>query len=91
MARLGMDDAEVDRVASGLHQQSQALQQAMNAIGTLVNQAVSVWEGPDSKQFQDWWNSQHKPAIQRASEAIEGLSQSAKKNAEAQRQTSNQA
>ena len=88
MARLGMDADEVERVASGLHTQSQALGQAISSINNLVNQAVHVWEGPDSKQFQDWWNSQHQPALKRAQEAIEGLSQSAKNNANAQRQVS---
>lgn len=88
MARLGMDVDEVERVAGGLHQQSQALQQSINQISTLVSQAVHVWEGHDSQQFQDWWNSQHKPALSRAAEAIEGLSQSAKNNANQQRQAS---
>ncbi|MBK8729624.1 MAG: WXG100 family type VII secretion target [Tetrasphaera sp.] len=83
-----MDVDEVERVAAGLHQQSQALHQSMTAIEKLVTQAVHAWEGQDSKQFMDWWNSQHKPAINRASEAIEGLSRAAKQNADAQRRVS---
>jgi len=83
-----MDVDEVERVAAGLHQQAGNLGQAISAINNLVNQAVHVWEGPDSKQFQDWWNSQHQPALNRAKEAIEGLSQSAKNNARAQRDVS---
>lgn len=88
MARLGMDVDEVERVAAGLHQQSQALHSAMNQITNLVNQAVHAWDGQDSRQFSDWWNSQHRPALTRAAEAIEGLSQSAKNNAREQRQVS---
>ncbi|MBT9258041.1 WXG100 family type VII secretion target [Phycicoccus sp. MAQZ13P-2] len=88
MARLGMDVDEVERVAGGLHQQSAALQQAISQITTLVNQAVHVWDGQDSRQFADWWNSQHKPALTKASHAIEELSRTAKKNAQDQRQVS---
>lgn len=61
---------------------------AISTITNLVNQAVTAWDGQDSKQFADWWNSQHKPALTKAAEAIEGLSTSAKNNAAAQRQVS---
>ena len=88
MARLGMDVDEVERVAAGLHQQSQALHTAINQISNLVNQAVHVWEGHDSTQFADWWNSQHKPALTRAAEAIDGLGTAPKNNASAQRDVS---
>lgn len=88
MARLGMDVDEVERVAANLHSEAGKLQQAISQITNLVNTAVHAWEGQDSKQFQDWWNSQHKPALSRAAEAIEGLSKSAKENARAQRDVS---
>lgn len=88
MARMGMDVDEVERVAAGLHTQAQHLQQAIQQITNLVNQAVHAWEGQDSKQFLDWWNSQHKPALTRAAEAIDGLSTAAKNNARDQRQVS---
>lgn len=89
MARLGMDADEVERVAAGLHTQSSQLMHAIQQIGQLVDQAVSVWDGQDSRQFHEWWNSQHKPALSRAAEAIEGLSRSARNNASQQRQVSN--
>lgn len=88
MARMGMDVDQVEQVAAGLHTQAGQLQQAISTITNLVNQAVHVWEGQDSKQFADWWNSQHKPALTKAAEAIEGLSTSAKNNAAEQRQVS---
>ncbi len=88
MARMGMDVDEVERVATGLHNQANALGTAITTINGLIHQAVQVWEGPDSKQFLDWWNSQHQPALNRAKEAIEGLSTSARNNAKAQREVS---
>ena len=53
-----------------------------------IGQAISVWQGNDATQFQDWWNSQHKPALMNASEAIAGLGQSALNNAQAQESAS---
>ena len=88
MARLGMDDAEVERVGNSLKTQANQLHDVMNQIGTLVSQAVAAWEGNDAVQFQDWWNSQHKPALEQARQAIEGLGQSALNNVAAQRQVS---
>jgi uncharacterized protein YukE len=85
MARLGVDDAEVERVGNGLRTQANQLHDVMNQIGTLVSQAVAVWEGNDALQLQEWWNSQHKPALEQARQAIAGLGQSAPHNAAAQR------
>ena len=80
MARLGVDDAEVERVGNSLTTQANQLHDVMNQIGTLVSQAVAVWEGNDALQFQDWWNSQHKPALEQAWQAIEGLGHSVLNN-----------
>ena len=80
MARLGVDDAEVERVGNSLTTQANQLHDVINQIGTLVSQAVAVWEGNDALQFQDWWNSQHKPALEQAWQAIEGLGHSVLNN-----------
>lgn len=88
MAQLGMDADEVERVAAGLHSQAGNLNSLIAQIDNLVNQAVSVWEGQDSTQFHEFWNSQHKPALTQAMHAIDGLSTTARSNAAAQRQVS---
>ena len=88
MVRLRMDDAEVERVGNSLSTQANQLPDVMNQIGTLVSQAVAVWEGNDALQFQDWWNSQHKPALEQARQAIEGLGRSALNNVAAKRDVS---
>ena len=88
MARLGMDVDEVERVAAGLHSQAGNLGHLIQSIDQLVNAAVHAWDGDDSRQFHEWWNSQHKPALNNAMNAIDGLSQAAKNNASAQRQVS---
>ena len=82
---MGGDAGEVERVGHSLTTQANQLRDLMNQSGTLVSQAVAVWEGNDALQFQDWWNTQHKPALEQARQAIEGLSQSAPNNVAAQR------
>ncbi len=89
MARLGMDVTEVRGVAGNLHNQSGQLNQLMASIGQSVDKAVSVWDGPDSRKFQDEWASQHRPALQRLVQEIETLSSTARRNADQQEQVSN--
>lgn len=83
-----MDVDEVERVAGTLHQQSTQLTTAMNQIGQAVQQAVQAWEGQDSRQFHDEWQSNYRPALQKMSQAIEELSKKARENARAQREVS---
>lgn len=90
MARLGMDVDEVERVAGQLRQQAGMLQQAISQINGLVTQATQFWDGSDSKQFQQWWVETHKPNLENAKQALEELSETAKKNAQQQREVSGQ-
>jgi len=83
-----MDADEVERVAGSLRQQAGALQQAISQINGLVTQATQVWDGADSKQFHEWWVNTHKPNLENAKHALEELSDTAKKNAQQQREVS---
>jgi len=47
-----------------------------------------IWKGQDSVQFAGWWRDQHRPALDRARQAIEGLGTSAHNNAADQRSAS---
>ena len=82
MARLGMDAEAVEGVSRRLKSQAEQLRALMNQIGQSVEQATSVWEGSDSKQFHSEWTGHHR-------RAIEKLSQKALRNAQRQRETSN--
>lgn len=84
MAMVGMDIEQVRNIGNQLNAQSDAINDVISQIESLIGQAISVWQGNDATQFQDWWNSQHKPALMNAAEAIAGLGQSALNNAQAQ-------
>ncbi|MBK6885461.1 MAG: WXG100 family type VII secretion target [Tetrasphaera sp.] len=88
MARLGMDVDEVRNVASNLHSQSGELNTLISKIESLVNKAVGVWDGPDSRRFHEDWASKHRPALQRLSQEIEQLSSVARTNAAEQENVS---
>ena len=88
MARLGMDVDEVERISGQLGQQHGNLEQLINQVTTLVNSAVAAWDGQDAQHFQTTWNSQYKPNLTQASQAIQELSETAKRNAQEQREVS---
>jgi WXG100 family type VII secretion target len=81
MAMVGMDVEHVQNLAGQLHQQAEAIQSVIGNIDRIVTQLESAWQGQDARQFADWWNQQHKPALHNAQQAIEGLHQSAMNNA----------
>lgn len=88
MARMGMDVDAVENVSRRLHSQSEQLRSLMNQIGQSVEQATQVWDGNDSKQFHGEWTGHHRQAIERAIHDIEQLGQKALRNAQRQRETS---
>lgn len=90
MARLGMDPDVVERIGTQLKSQADQIDGVISAIEGLIGEARAAWEGPDSQQFNDWWNSQHRPALTNARDAISGLGQSAMNNAADQRTVSGQ-
>jgi uncharacterized protein YukE len=83
-----MDVDEVERVGRSLKDQAHAIDHLISTVEGLINSAHGAWHGNDSNQFSDWWNSQHKPALHHAREAIDGLGQAALNNATEQRSTS---
>ena len=88
MAMIGMDVEVVRGIGTRLQAQGQTLDGVVQQIDALINEAIGAWQGTDATQFQEWWTSQHKPALMQASEAIKGLGQSATNNAAAQEQAS---
>jgi len=88
MVMWGMDVQEIRNVGAQLKSQAQQIDQVISTIDGLIGTAIGNWTGHDADQFQDWWNSQHKPALQNAREAIDGLGQSAINNASEQESVS---
>lgn len=90
MAMVGMDVEAIRGVATQLNGQADAIDGVITSIDGMIASAIGVWQGTDAQQFQDWWNSQHKPALMNAREAIAGLASSANNNAAAQEAASAQ-
>jgi WXG100 family type VII secretion target len=88
MAMIGMDVEQVQNLAGQLHGQAEAIQSVINSVDRIVAQLESAWQGQDARQFADWWNSQHKPALHNAMVAVDGLHTSALNNANEQSQVS---
>lgn len=88
MALIGMDVEQVRGLANQLDQQSQEIHNVIAQIDKLIGQLMGAWQGKDANDFHNWWNSQHKPALAKAQEAIHGLGLSAKNNADEQERVS---
>ena len=78
---VGMDVAAVQQVGKGLQAQATAITQLTAAVQGIVDQLSASWRGQDAQQFAAWWQQQHRPALQRAAQVIDGLGQSALNNA----------
>lgn len=88
MAFEGMDTAQVMGLGNQLKHQGDQINSVIGAINGLVGQLAGVWHGKDASEFESWWNTQHRPALQQAAAAVHGLGQSAINNAQDQINTS---
>jgi uncharacterized protein YukE len=83
-----MDVSAVQSLGTQLRNQESSINSIVAAIDGLINQMEGAWKGADATQFQGWWQSQHKPALIAAAQAIGGLGTSALNNASQQQQAS---
>jgi len=88
MAFEGMDVDAVTSLAGQLDAQASQITSTINAIDGIVSNMEANWKGADASEFQGWWLSQHKPALQSAEQAVSGLAQSARNNVSAQQSAS---
>ncbi len=90
MSFTGMDIEQVESIAGQLKQQADQINNVITAINSLVGQLPAIWHGKDATEFVSWWDSQHRPNLQSAAHAIEGLGQAAMNNAAEQRAAAGQ-
>jgi uncharacterized protein YukE len=83
-----MDVDAVLTVSKKLHTEAGQIDALIGKIQGIVNSLPGIWDGPDATQFVNEWWPEHKKTLQNASSHIEGLSKSAKNNAEEQRRIS---
>lgn len=84
MALVGMDVEQVQQLGNNLKNQAEAIQGVINAVNGLVDNSQAIWKGKDAGDFLGWWNNEHRPALERVRQAVDGLGQSALNNAEDQ-------
>lgn len=89
MTRVGMDVEAVRGLAGQLDHKAEGIRSLVREIEAVVHNLRSNWDGRDATQFADQWWPQHRNELNKAAEAIAGLSQSAKNNASEQEQVSN--
>jgi len=88
MAFEGMDPDLIEQLGNQLKTQGNQIMSVISAVDGLINQMEGSWKGQDATQFQGWWIQQHRPALNSAAQAVDGLGQSALNNASQQRSTS---
>ena len=87
----GMNVEQVQNLARQLQCKGDEIDSLANSINSLIDQLQANWKGHDAVEFKGWWDSQHRPALQKLSDAIKGLGQSANFNAQAQADVSSRA
>lgn len=90
MANLthGMNVDQVENLGRQMKGKANEIDALANAINGLIDQLQAAWKGQDATEFKGWWDSQHRPALLKLREAIDGLGQAALHNANDQRQVS---
>ena len=79
----GMNVDAVIQISGKLHNESVAIQQVVRHVDALLAQALTVWVGQDSRQFDQLWR-QHRQQLVALEGALQDLSVKAKANAEKQ-------
>lgn len=90
MAMVGMNPDVVKTQAKVLEDQADQIKRITSRIDGLVGELKSAWEGPDSQQFANRWNSDYKAQLAQAERLLREKGQSALTQAKQQMQTSQQ-
>lgn len=83
-----MDVDAILAVSVDLNRNADQLNQALREIDNLTRRASDVWRGPDVAQFQGRWEGQFRRAGSLAAQQLRELAETARRNAEEQRTTS---
>jgi WXG100 family type VII secretion target len=84
----GMNVEAVRSLAGRLDAEGKQLLSVGGQVDKILSELGSNWAGRDFQEFRSWWLDQHKPALNRLVDLIEGLGRSAKNNADAQERVS---
>lgn len=84
----GMAVARVRQIGESLQAQGRSLESSVRAIDRLLALAEQNWRGPDVAQFKNQWHGSMRVTAQQVGADLDALGALAKKNADAQQQTS---
>lgn len=87
----GMDPAAVHDIGAQLRKAGADLNRLASSIDTKTNRAAAVWTGRDVDRFAQDWRRSMKPGLAELAQAIDGLGQSAQRNAQEQSEVSSTA
>ncbi|MDO4783627.1 MAG: WXG100 family type VII secretion target [Propionibacteriaceae bacterium] len=84
----GMNVEQVKQIANKLDREAQQIETIMQHVDSHIREALEAWKGPDSKQFSQLWEGQHRPQLRKLKADLENLAKKARTNASAQTSTS---
>ncbi len=83
-----MNPDDVRRLASEIDSTARQLRSVDSVIERTMSELAREWQGGDFQRFRGWWQDQHRPALHRSVNSIEGLARSARYNADDQERVS---
>ncbi len=86
MAFIGQDPEQVKNLAKQLDAKASEIKNVISQLTSTVNSVN--WQGQDAQKFKSDWQSHHVPQLNKVVDALQNASQSAKRNAAEQEQTS---
>lgn len=88
MTLSGMVVDSILDVGRQLQAQAEALDRSTSAIDRLVRTAADSWRGADLDQFRSRWEGEYRRTTMQAAANLKSLGETARRNAESQRETS---
>ncbi|MDO4717599.1 MAG: WXG100 family type VII secretion target [Propionibacteriaceae bacterium] len=84
----GMNVEQVRQIAGKLDREAQQIEAIIQHVNNHIQEALEAWKGPDSRQFSQLWEGQHRPQLRKLKNDLEDLARKARSNATAQTSTS---
>lgn len=75
-------------IVPGLNREAQEIERTIADVDRLVRETSENWKGSDAKQFEQKWNSEFKYQLKKLGQELKQLADTARKNADRQRDTS---
>ena len=81
-------DVITGKIVPGLKREADEIERTVNDVDRLVRETAENWKGSDAKQFEQKWNGEYKNQLKKLAQELKQLSETARKNADRQRDTS---